>query len=395
MSTITERLESATESIENNSYLFNTIVNGTSSQTVTTAGGPVRTIARVIGEAVNTLASSVSGLQETATASALSANEYAASAFAYSLTALNASNNATNSANSALSSAIDASNSASTALIQSLSALNYAASAYSSSLTAVNAASAAFMSQSNAAASESLTFGYYLSASNSASKADNSATTATSAANIVTTLIGELSSNGIVVRIGSNQLIPVTIDGTASQISVTNGDGVAGNPTISITDNPIFHGLAAINGSISASTGIYATTGNVAISSGMIGEIISSSIPSVSSVSLSSTITSDVTSISLTPGNWKISGNVHFIETVATVTAREAGINTVTATLPTDGSEAYNGTQTTTTTTINTISLTDKYITVVSNTPIFISAQITFSAGSCQAFGNITACRIW
>jgi hypothetical protein len=46
-----------------------------------------------------------------------------------------------------------------------------------------------------------------------------------------------LSANGMVARTGAASFINRTITGTASQISVSNGDGVAGNPTIDIGAN--------------------------------------------------------------------------------------------------------------------------------------------------------------
>ena len=43
-----------------------------------------------------------------------------------------------------------------------------------------------------------------------------------------------LASNGLIIRTGSGTVAARTITGTASQITVTNGDGVSGNPTISL-----------------------------------------------------------------------------------------------------------------------------------------------------------------
>jgi hypothetical protein len=49
-----------------------------------------------------------------------------------------------------------------------------------------------------------------------------------------------LNTNGILVETGASTMSAVTITGTAGQIVVTNGNGVAGNPTISI--DPAFLG---------------------------------------------------------------------------------------------------------------------------------------------------------
>jgi hypothetical protein len=51
---------------------------------------------------------------------------------------------------------------------------------------------------------------------------------------LVPTSLSGLSSNGIVARISASAFAPRTITGTADKITITNGDGVSGNPTITI-----------------------------------------------------------------------------------------------------------------------------------------------------------------
>lgn len=48
--------------------------------------------------------------------------------------------------------------------------------------------------------------------------------------------IADLATSGIVARTGSGTFAGRTITGTASEITVTNGDGVSGNPTLSVPD---------------------------------------------------------------------------------------------------------------------------------------------------------------
>lgn len=68
------------------------------------------------------------------------------------------------------------------------------------------------------------------------------------------TAIAGLSSTGIITRTGSGTAATRTITGTANQITVTNGDGVSGNPTIAIATNPTIGG-ANITG-VPISTGV-------------------------------------------------------------------------------------------------------------------------------------------
>ena len=55
-----------------------------------------------------------------------------------------------------------------------------------------------------------------------------------------------LAGNGIVVKTGAATATVRSITGTADQISVTNGDGVAANPQVGIASNPIIPGTASM-----------------------------------------------------------------------------------------------------------------------------------------------------
>ena len=62
---------------------------------------------------------------------------------------------------------------------------------------------------------------------------------------------GELSaliglSTGIVAKTASGTLAARTITGTTNQITIANGDGVSGNPTISLAANPVIPGNASV-----------------------------------------------------------------------------------------------------------------------------------------------------
>lgn len=55
-----------------------------------------------------------------------------------------------------------------------------------------------------------------------------------------------LASTGFAVRSGTDAWVQRTISGTANTITVTNGNGVAGNPVLTITSNPVIPGLASM-----------------------------------------------------------------------------------------------------------------------------------------------------
>jgi hypothetical protein len=78
------------------------------------------------------------------------------------------------------------------------------------------------------------------------------------------------------------------------------------------------------------------TTTNDSAAAGIVGEIIESEILAVSAVSLTASTTANVTSISLTAGDWDVWGTVFFDPAGTTsVTAFQGGINTTSATQPT------------------------------------------------------------
>ncbi len=70
------------------------------------------------------------------------------------------------------------------------------------------------------------------------------------AAQVFTALLAT-EGNGIIAHAGSGAAEPRTITGTSNQITLTNGDGVSGNPTISIPDAITFTGKTITGGTYS------------------------------------------------------------------------------------------------------------------------------------------------
>jgi hypothetical protein len=74
-----------------------------------------------------------------------------------------------------------------------------------------------------------------------------------------------LATNGVIARTAANTVTARTITGTANQVTVTNGNGVAGNPTLSLPQNihtaatPTF-GATTINGNLGIRAAATATT---------------------------------------------------------------------------------------------------------------------------------------
>ena len=154
-------------------------------------------------------------------------------------------------------------------------------------------------------------------------------------------------------------------------------------------------GLAVFGTSPTISTpNIVGTTAVGNASAGSVGEVVSSLVATGSAVSLTTVTTANVTSISLTAGDWDVEGNVNWNFTSTTTTASSAGISTTSATLPTDGSEVANGSRLTTTTDIAGSTLPRKRVNVSGTTTVYLVTQVAFTAGTTAAWGSITARRV-
>jgi collagen type II alpha len=136
--------------------------------------------------------------------------------------------------------------------------------------------------------------------------------------------------------------------------------------------------------------------GNAA--AGNIGEQIAASI--TTAVSLTTNVTANIGSISLTPGDWAVSGVVIFTPTSAAPTALGAGVSATSATLPTVAQVAAgNGNMTQyhlsfTNGATQTMQTGVARVNVTASTTIYLVAQGTFSGGSCSATGYVAARRV-
>lgn len=64
-----------------------------------------------------------------------------------------------------------------------------------------------------------------------------------------------LATTGLIARTGAGTCLARSVTGTASEITVTNGDGVSGQPTVSLPASMVFTGKTIAGGSYSGITG--------------------------------------------------------------------------------------------------------------------------------------------
>lgn len=126
---------------------------------------------------------------------------------------------------------------------------------------------------------------------------------------------------------------------------------------------------------------------------GVLGETISSAIASGSATSLTTATAKNITSLSLTAGDWDVSGNVNFVGSTATASLLQGGISATSATVPTDGTEVFSG-LTALGSGTDSVTLPRKQINVAATTTVYLVGKSTFSAGSVTAYGSMSARRI-
>lgn len=198
---------------------------------------------------------------------------------------------------------------------------------------------------------------------------------------------GESDAVGLFVAEANMYLLGTGI--TANSILYVN----SGNYIQTLT---IGSGLTFSSGTLSITAGaVPGIANNTAATAGTIGESVTSSIASGSATSLTTATAKNVTSISLTAGDWLVTGEVHITYGASsTATQASSGITQTTGTIPTDGTEGYSDVKISLASGINSVPTPSKEMRLSGTTTVYLVASTTFSAGTANGFGTITAVRI-
>ena len=141
--------------------------------------------------------------------------------------------------------------------------------------------------------------------------------------------------------------------------------------------------------------GIVGTTTNNNAAAGSVGEFINSAVPN-NTVTLTSGTPTNVTSISLTPGDWDVWGEVWFLIGTGAATAIQTGISMTSATVPTQPTP--NGSRTAFYGTMAASSIQDVAglkcrISIAATTTVYLIAYAAFPSGTTTCGGSISARR--
>jgi hypothetical protein len=143
---------------------------------------------------------------------------------------------------------------------------------------------------------------------------------------------------------------------------------------------------------------VQGTNTNDNAASGYVGEYVSSSVGVGSSVSLTSSVAANVTSISLTAGDWDVHGNVVAVSAgTTTSTAFIGAISTTSATLPTlpnGGGTASRNSSTSVTGDGSAYNIGNVRISLSATTTVYLVAFSIFTTSTMSAYGFIGARRV-
>lgn len=148
----------------------------------------------------------------------------------------------------------------------------------------------------------------------------------------------------------------------------------------------------------SSTSGIIGTTTNDNAAAGSVGEFVTSVIGSGSPVSLSNGTAANITSISLTAGDWDVWGNVGFTGNVLTTFFAGRGwISTTSATSPDPSlfsQQVYPTGPTIFTVSLPAFDAPALRFSLASTTTIYLSVLASFATNTCSGFGGIYARRV-
>lgn len=130
---------------------------------------------------------------------------------------------------------------------------------------------------------------------------------------------------------------------------------------------------------------------------GTIGELKTASLLFASTLSLSTTVAANITSVSLTAGDWEVSGQINFIPanttTVASLIGGFSATSAVQPSVDSVGGWASDGEVFTSAGATSTLTIPDARFSLATTTTVFLVATATFAVSTCTGFGNIRARR--
>jgi len=145
---------------------------------------------------------------------------------------------------------------------------------------------------------------------------------------------------------------------------------------------------------ITGATAITGTNTNNVAAAGYVGEYLSAAVGAGSAVALTTGTVVNVTTLSLTAGDWDVRGIAAFTGTSAQCTSQSGGVNTTSATLPGATAGGVVGIATTAVLGNCIYDIAPTRFSLAATTPIYLVANATFTTGAASVYGQISARRV-
>ena len=201
---------------------------------------------------------------------------------------------------------------------------------------------------------------------------------------------GALTANRT-VTLPPNSKVGWASNNTTGGFSLTLTTGSGSVLTLSTQEWTLFQCDGTNVTAVPASLG--GTTTNDNAESGRIGEYISANVAAGSAVSLASNVAKNVTSISLTAGDWDVSGNVAFTIS-SSCNNVQSWISTTSASRPAPpNGGAFNEIAGPSSVTGTTLPTGTTRLSLSGTTTVYLSTIVLFSTGTVSAYGFIGARR--
>lgn len=190
-----------------------------------------------------------------------------------------------------------------------------------------------------------------------------------------------------------------SVTGLGSNVATFLATPSSANLASAVTDETGSGALVFGTSPTITTPGIVGVTNASNATAGNVGEVISAKVLAASAISLTTATPANVTSISLTAGDWDVVGNVAFVANAGTtISAIAAGMNTTSATFVTDSSDNgfpySNIAATLTTASTNRLGISRWRVNVSTTTTVYLIASATFGTSTMTAYGAIVARRV-
>jgi hypothetical protein len=175
---------------------------------------------------------------------------------------------------------------------------------------------------------------------------------------------------------------------SADTLAIGNSSGSSGLGLIEGATN-IFFGTWQLN-----TNGIVGAANGGSAMAGIVGEFTNRLVAFAGALPLLNVIPTNISSVTLSAGDWDVTGAVVFSGTTATSTRSEACITSTSNSMNIDGSQVYSALSEVAVSFTDSVTVPRQRFSVSTSTTIYITGESSFSAGSVSAYGQISARRV-